>query len=264
MSYKEYIMKIFTHSSGQSVEIDGANIYYEEIGNKDKPVLLMLHGGYESIENLNSMAAYLSEDFRIIGIDSRGHGKSTLGNKKLTYEQLQFDAETILKQLNIDIVNIIGFSDGGIVAYRIAANNNIKVNKLITVGSSWKNDDIEAVEDILKAVTPETAKEYFPENVKDYHRLNPEQNFDALNQFIVAMETDKTETGHPNEKVKNISAETLLIRGDNDFLVSSESLAELKTEIKGSSFLNVPFAEHVVHEEQPQVIEIILKQFFNI
>jgi len=258
-------MKTFTHNSGQSVETDGANIYYEEIGNnKDKPALLMLHGGYESIENLNSMAAYLSDDFRVIGIDSRGHGKSTLGNKKLTYEQLQIDAETVLKHLKISIVNIIGFSDGGIVACRIAANNNLKVNKLITIGSSWKNDDIEAIVDILKTITPETAEEYFPENVKDYHRLNPKPNFGALNQCVLAMETDKTETGHPNEKVKNISAETLVIRGDNDFLVSSESLVELQTEIKGSSFLNVPFAEHVVHEEQPQVIEIILKQFLNI
>jgi len=257
-------MKTFTHNSGQSIGTGGANIYYEEIGNTDKPALLMLHGGYESIENLNPMTTYLSDDFRIIGIDSRGHGKSTLGNKKLTYEQLQFDAETILKHLKINIVNIIGFSDGGIVACRIAANKNIKVNKLVTIGSSWKNDDIEAVEDILKTITPETAKEYFPENVKDYYRLNPDQNFDALNQFVIAMETDKTKTGHPNEKVKNISAETLLIRGDNDFLISAESLAELKIKIKGSSFLNVPFAEHVAHEEQPQVIEIILKQFFDI
>jgi len=254
----------FSHNSGQCIEIDGANIYFEEIGYKDKPALLMLHGGYESVENLNSITPYLSKDFHIIGIDSRGHGKSTLGNKKLTYEQLQFDAETILKQLKIDAVNIIGFSDGGIVAYRIAANNNIKVNKLITIGSSWKNDDIEAIEDILKTITPETAKEYFPENVKDYYRLNPEQNLNKLIQSVIAMETDKTEKGHPNENVNNISAETLLIRGDNDFLVSLESLTELKTKIKGSSLLNVPFAEHVVHEEQPQVIEIILKQFLNV
>ncbi len=63
---------------------------------------------------------------------------------------------------------------------------------------------------------------------------------------------------------KNINSETLLIRGDKDFLVSSESIVELQTKIKGALFLNVPFAEHVVHEEQPQLIEIILKQFFCI
>ncbi len=257
-------MNGFNHNTGQYIEIDGANIYYEEVGNTGKPALLMLHGGYESIENLNSMVSYLSNHFRIIGIDSRGHGKSTLGNTKLTYERLQLDAEKILKKLKITDVNIIGFSDGGVVAFRIAANKNIKVNTLVAIGSSWKNDDIDIAEDILKTITPETAKEYFPENVKDYHRLNPEQNYEALVQSVLAMEIERAETGHPNEKVNDISAETLLIRGDNDFLTSSESLSELKTRIKGASFLNVPFVEHVVHVEQPQVVEIILKQFYNL
>jgi hypothetical protein len=79
----------------------------------------------------------------------------------------------------------------------------------------------------------------------------------------VAMWLDTTGTGHPNEHVKEISAKTLLIRGDNDFLVSLKSLSELKDKIEGSSFLNVSFAEHEVYKEQPQVIEIMLKQFLN-
>ncbi len=75
---------------------------------------------------------------------------------------------------------------------------------------------------------------------------------------------DKSHTGHPNENVKKISAKTLLIRGDNDFLVSLESLSHLKNEIEDANFLNVAFSEHEVHKEQPQVIEIIIKQFLDI
>ncbi|MDM8523262.1 alpha/beta hydrolase [Desulfococcaceae bacterium HSG8] len=256
-------MKTFNHNSGQYADIDGGKIYFEEIGNKEKPALLILHGGFENIENLNSIASYLSEEFRVIGIDSRGHGKSTLGSKKLTYEQLQSDAETILTQLKINTVNIFGFSDGGIAAYRIAASKRIKVKKLVTMGSSWSEEDIIKAEGILKTITPESAKEIFSENFETYQRLNPEPDFEMLTQSLAAMWLDKTSTGHPNESVEDISAKTLLIRGDNDFLVSLESLSELKDKIKGSSFLNVSFAEHAVYEEQPQVVEIMLKQFFN-
>ncbi len=230
----------------------------------DEPVMLMLHGGFGDIEDLNTMTSYLSEEFRIIGIDSRGHGKSTLGSKELTYEQIQFDVEAILKQLNITSINIIGFSDGGIVAYRIAASQRIEIKTLITMGASWSEKDVTKAEAMLKTLTPESVKEIFAKNVERYQRLNPEPDMDQLTQSVVTMELDKTETGHPNESVNSIAAKTFLVRGDNDFLVSLESLAELQAKIEGSSFMNVPFAEHVVYEEQPHVVEIMLKQFLNI
>ncbi len=75
-------MKMFNHERGRLFDSDGAKIYYEIIGNKEKPVLVMLHGGFENIENLNGIASYISNDFCILGIDTRGHGKSTLGEKK--------------------------------------------------------------------------------------------------------------------------------------------------------------------------------------
>lgn len=256
-------MRIFNHNSGQYFEVNGAKIYYEEIGNREKPVLLMLHGGFGNIEDFNPIASYLSEEFCIIGIDTRGHGKSTLGSEKLTYKQIQFDVEAILKHLKINTLSIVGFSDGGIVSYRIAASNRIKVKKLITMGASWSEKDVTEAEDMHKTITPESAKEIFSKSFESYQRLNPEPDFDIFTQAVVSMWLDRTETGHPNERVKDITAEALLIRGDNDFLVSLESLAELKGRIEESSFMNVPFAEHVVYEDQPQIIEIMLKQFLN-
>jgi len=256
-------MNTFTHNSGHTVDIDGAKIYFEEIGNQEQPVLLLLHGGLEDIENLNSIAAYCAEDFRVIGVDSRGHGKSTLGGHQLTYERLQFDIEALLQHLDIATVNIVGFSDGGIVAYRIAASHNVTVTKLITMGASWSEHDVVKAEGMLKTITPESAKEIFAENFARYQQINPDPDFDTLVQSAVAMWLDTTRTGHPNDSVKDISAKTLLMRGDHDFLVSLESLTELQTNIAESSFMNVPFAEHAVYEEQPQVIEMILKQFLH-
>ena len=257
-------MGTFNHNSGQYLEVSGAKIYYEEIGNKEKPVLLILHGGLQDMENLNSVASYLSEDFRIIGIDSRGHGKSTLGDMKLIYAQMQLDTEAVLKYLGIDTVNIFGMSDGGVIAYRIAASNKVKVDKLITMGASWRVKDVIETEEILRTITPDRAKELFPENVERYQKINPEPNYDKFVQSVVEMWLDKANTGRPDKSVKDISAETLLIRGDKDFLVSLGSLVELTDKINNSALLNVPFAGHEVYEEQPQVIKIMLKQSLNV
>ncbi len=78
----------FDHQCGEHIEIDGARIYYEDSGHKDRPTLLFLHGGLNNIEEFNVVLPELESRFRIVGIDSRGQGKSTLGANELTYAQL--------------------------------------------------------------------------------------------------------------------------------------------------------------------------------
>jgi pimeloyl-ACP methyl ester carboxylesterase len=73
----------FHHATGHLVACGDAQIYVEEIGNSELPVLLMLHGGFGNIEDFNKIAPALSNRFRLIGIDSRGHGKSSLGTSTL-------------------------------------------------------------------------------------------------------------------------------------------------------------------------------------
>jgi pimeloyl-ACP methyl ester carboxylesterase len=101
-------MRNFDHNSGEYLDIDGAKIYCEVAGNDNSPALLVLHGGFGNIEDLNTILSDIDKEFKVIGIDSRGHGKSTLGSKVLTYEQIQKDVERVLEYLNIDTVSIIG------------------------------------------------------------------------------------------------------------------------------------------------------------
>ncbi len=105
----------FNHESGQYAIVDDARIYYEEIGNKEGPVLLLLHGGMNTMEVFNRLVTQLPEDFgfRVIAIDSRGHGKSTLGNKPLSYQLLQKEVEQVLAHLGIAELSILGYSNGG-------------------------------------------------------------------------------------------------------------------------------------------------------
>ena len=102
-------MRNFDHNLGQYLQIDGTSIYYEVVGNEDSPALLVLHGGFGTLEDFNSILPDLDKEFKVIGIDSRGQGKSTLGSQALTYEKIQKDVERVLEHLNIDKLSIIGF-----------------------------------------------------------------------------------------------------------------------------------------------------------
>src|SRR5215475_14163866 len=220
-------MKILDHNSGCHIDIDGAKIYYEIAGGENDPVLLFLHGGFGSLEDGNSFLTRLQGSFRIIGIDSQGQGSSTLGQQNLSYERLQKNVEQILARLDIDTLSVIGFSDGGIVGYRLASLSGLNIRKLVTIGSRWSYKNVEATKDILGRVTAESWRRRFPDNYDKYCKLNPEPDFDRLVPAVVGMWLDSGSSGYPNEAVKNITCPVLIVRGDNDHLIPRKAVFEL-------------------------------------
>jgi pimeloyl-ACP methyl ester carboxylesterase len=257
-------MKNFNHNSGEYLAAsDGAKIYYEITGYETGPVLLLLHGGLGSIEDFNTILPNLTERFKIIGIDSRGHGKSTLNSTPLTYEQIQKDVELVLAHLGINKLSIIGFSDGGIVAYRLASMTSLHIEKLVTIGSDWHIKNTASIKDMFLKITGDSWRKKFPNTYDSYQKLNPTPDFDFLSQSIIKMWLDSTSSGYPNEAVKNILCPSLLVRGDDDHLLLRDAIVELSELIKNSHLLNIPFAGHIAFEDQKKIFEISLNEFLK-
>ena len=158
-------------------------------------------------------------------------------------------------------MSIIGFSDGGIVAYRLAALTSLNIEKLVTIGSRWHLKNTEPSREIFSRVTGESWRNKFPATYDAYQKLNPEPDFDLLAQAVVKMWLDSSSSGYPNEAVKNISRPLLIVRGDDDHLSSREAVVELSGFVKDSTLLNIPFAGHVAFEDQKEVFMIILNEF---
>jgi pimeloyl-ACP methyl ester carboxylesterase len=255
------VMRSFDHSSGKYINIDSAKIYYEIIGDESDPVLLFLHGGLGNIEDFNDVISALPDKFRIIGIESRGHGKSTLGSQELSYELLQHDVEVILNYLNINELTIIGFSNGGTIAYRLAALGNLKINKLITIGAPWCTKHSEHLREAYSKLTSESWKEFCPSDFQSYIRLNPQPEFEALFRQAMKMALDTSTTGRPNEYVQNISCSSLIVRGENDPVVSNSDIFELSKLIKNSHLLDIPSAGHEAFQDQHELFADHLKKF---
>lgn len=255
-------MNLFDHRSGEHLETEGAKIYYEVRGNKDGPPLVLLHGGLGNLEDFNVILAGVSDRFKVIGIDSRGHGKSTLGSKELSYEQMQRDVLRVLEHLGLDAVSIVGFSDGGIIAYRLAALTSLRVEKLVTIGADWHSGD-NPTREILSKVTPASWRKKFPATYESYQKHNPEPDFDTFVESVVKMWMDSSASGYPNQAVSNISCPLLIVRGDDDHLVPLKDVVELRGLVEGACLLNISFAGHVAHEDQKDIFLISLKQFLD-
>jgi pimeloyl-ACP methyl ester carboxylesterase len=244
----------FDHEMGRFVTCDAADIYVEEIGNTAGPVLIMLHGGFGTIEDFNTIAPTLSRHFRLIGIDSRGHGRSSLGSTKLSYKTLTDDLKAVINALDLGEFSLFGFSDGGVVAYRYAAGKDTRLKKVVTVGASWEMNENEPCWEMLSGMTGEAWKGMFPASYDTYMRLNPNPDFGAFSASVVSMWTDLSPDGHPEASMRDIAADMLVIRGDNDVLTNLESMTRLKSMTEKVNFLNVPFAEHVAFDESPEIV----------
>jgi len=255
---------IFNHTTGRIVVSGDAEIYVEEIGISDGPVLLMLHGGFGTIEDFNTIAPTLALHFRLIGIDSRGHGRSSLGNTRLCYKILTDDLKTVTNALDLREFSIFGFSDGGVVAYRYAAGKDARLQKVITVGATWEMNENEPCWEMIAGMTGEAWKGMFPASYDTYMRLNPKPDFDTFSASVVGMWTDLSPNGHPGESMRDVAADMLVIRGDNDFLTNLESMARLKAMNNKVNFLNVPFAEHVAFDESQEIVLRVVGEFLGV
>lgn len=224
---------------------------------------MVLHGGFGNLENFYSIVPELKKDFLVIGIDSRGQGKSTLGEQELSYERIQKDVERVLEHLDIVTLSVIGFSDGGIAAYRLASLTSLNVEKLVTIGSRWHLKNTESAKEIFLKVTGESWRKKFPATYDAYQRLNSAPDFEFLAESLVKMWLDANSSGYPNQAVKNISCPLLIVRGDDDHLISRETVFELSEIVKGARLLNIPFAGHAAFEEQKEIFMISLNEFFK-
>jgi esterase len=94
------------------------------------PDVILIHGLFGSLENLNMVAKDLASDYRVTSLDVRNHGRSFHQND-MNYQALANDVIHLLDHLHIQKVIIVGHSMGGKVAAHVALANPERVDKLI-------------------------------------------------------------------------------------------------------------------------------------
>ena len=115
-------------NSGKQLTIKDTKIYYEEYGS-GLP-LLLLHGGFGSIHDFEQVIPGLANHFRVIAVDSPGHGRSEQADS-LSFELMANYISEMIDKLQLDSVYVIGYSDGGITALLLASRQHTKVKRVI-------------------------------------------------------------------------------------------------------------------------------------
>src|SRR5438132_3070904 len=120
-------------------KMNGVKMYYELRGAGSAVVLL--HGGLNTIETtFSKLLPDLVRKYRIVGVEQVGHGHSPDIDRPYSYTQMADDTAALLAQLRIGPADLIGWSDGGIIALLIAIRHPEHVRRIITSGANTRVD----------------------------------------------------------------------------------------------------------------------------
>lgn len=109
-------------------------LHCEETGGGEP--LVLLHGNGEDGTYFTHQIAHFSQRFRILALDTRGHGKSPRGEAPFTIRQFARDLLAFLDARGIERAHLLGFSDGGNIALVFALAHPERVGKLVLNGAN--------------------------------------------------------------------------------------------------------------------------------
>ena len=94
---------------------------YCEWGQPDAPPLVLVHGGRDQKRSWDRVAGELSQSYRVIAPDLRGHGQSDwVSDGDYTIMDFVYDLRSLITHLEIEKFTLIGHSLGGNIALRYA------------------------------------------------------------------------------------------------------------------------------------------------
>jgi pimeloyl-ACP methyl ester carboxylesterase len=116
--------------------VNGIELAYQTFGDGDP--LILLHGGFGSVEMFGPNVAALAARRRVIGVDLQSHGRTPAPDRPMRFETMADDIAALIGELGLAKANVMGFSLGGGVALRTAMQHPDVVDRLVLVSTPFK------------------------------------------------------------------------------------------------------------------------------
>lgn len=121
-------------------EVNGVKIWYQTYGEGEP--LILLHGGFGSVEMFGPNIERLAAGRKVIGVDLQAHGGTGPLGRPMTFDAIATDVAELIKALGYEKADVMGYSLGGATALRVAIDHPEVVDRLVLVSmahaySSW-------------------------------------------------------------------------------------------------------------------------------
>jgi pimeloyl-ACP methyl ester carboxylesterase len=241
--------------------------------------LLLLHGMGGSWREWKHQLDRLSDRYRCLVIEHRGHGRSERTTGRYSIDMFADDAAAVCRALDVTHAHVAGLAMGGMVGLGLALRHRWLVDSLVVANTAARlepsfRQGLDAIARFVReqgfadtpvtggttagvAWSPTTVRRR-PEVIRDHRRDALSTDPDvyaraalAVAQFDVA------------ERLADIRVPTLVLWGDHDVLVPRSYSEVLRDGIAEAEMMVVPDAGHLCTIEQPEVVARTMAAFFE-
>jgi pimeloyl-ACP methyl ester carboxylesterase len=200
--------------NGQTVQLNGVDLYFETHGS-GRP-LVLLHGGLGSGEMFGPVLAVLAERYQVILPDLQGHGRTADVDRPLDVRLMADDIAALIDHLGLESPDVVGFSLGGGVALQVAVRHPGKIRRAVVASAGVRRDatypEILAKQEQVNAAAAEFMKD--TPMYELYQRVAPHPEYfpRLLDKIGETMRQDFDFT----EDVRGLQVPTLIVAADAD------------------------------------------------
>lgn len=247
------------------VRVGDVELYFKSYGSGEPVVLL--HGGFVFSEFWAGQFRELSRGNLVVAPDSRGHGRSTLGEAPMTYRRLARDTAGLIEHLGLGPSDLVGWSDGGCTCIALALDRPDLVRSITLIGTPYNTDNYsrEALQKIRRFLSPVSIDLLGLRMLR--RLLTPEPRAGrAFKERMSRMWTELPD--FTVEELGRIEAPALVIACDKDeFLSLGEDplsvFRETARAIPRSETALVHGGTHEVHMQYPRKVNRLISEFIS-
>ena len=234
--------------------VNGIQLWYAVFGNG--PPVILIHGGLANSDYWGLQVCALMPKYRVIVLDSRGHGRSTRTEAPITYDLMSSDVLALMDYLHIEKAAVIGWSDGAIIGLDIAIHHPDRLTKLFAFAA---NSDPSGVADVSKSPV---FTSYIDRASHEYEKLSPTPSqFKKFRANIESMWA--TEPHFTDDQLRSIKVPTWIVDADHDEAIKRSDTDHMASLIPGCGELILPGVSHFAFIQDPRLFNESLLEFLS-
>ena len=254
-------------------KVNGISLHYESLG--QGPPLLFIHGLGSSLRDWELQVEAFADQFRVITLDLRGHGKSDKPRGPYTIELFAHDVESFLKKTIKKPTHVVGLSMGGAVAFQLALSHPHLMRSMVitNMGAMMPVQTFaqkrfyyarlftaailgprEVGKHIARHVFPGPAMGPLRECMERRWSENPRRPY--LSSLRALKNWDVM------ERLREITCPTLILHAEHDY-TPLDHKKEVAARMQKATLMTLPGAHHVVNIEQPDAFNSLVMMFLK-
>lgn len=270
------------------VKLKGVKLHYVESGDRDKPLLLLLHGFPDCWLSWRYQIPVLAQHYRVIALDLKGFGDSDkpMWRRNYRVDKLLEELKEFVSALGVSSCTVIGHDLGAMLGWYLIHQYPDMVTKFVTVACPHPNvywNELPTASTFNTRWVHFSQLPYLPEidALKEdlsiinqcfhhLHKVNSKETYVEAYKYAFSRKEDWTGPinyyrnlpfSRVNEESSQVSVPCLLLTGNKDQFVNLESLVKSTDYVQNFSLKIVEGAGHFPHQELPDTVNNMLLTF---